>query len=229
MRAQWALTTKGTTVKINRRPLRLALALTAATAVVLGAGVSGAAASNGAERSSSRSQEAHEENGHPNPDAVRGHDEDDNPGRGRGHEDHGNGHGYGHDDHTHQSEPSGSNPNPGDDAGDDSGDDAGDDAGAISDDSPSTGSVGSDQPAMNDSVDLDPVGQTPTPRGVQDAGSTTQSQVAVLDADLTDAVLDQITAADPDGLVAVVSVVEGGQVVRLVATGSFGGAILRAH
>jgi len=209
-------------VKINRRPLRLALALAAASAVALGAGVSGAAASNGAERSSARSHEAHQENGHPNPDAVRGHDEDENPGRGRGHEEHGNGHGYGHGDHTHQSEPSDSNPKP----GDDSGDDAGDDSATISDDVPSTGSIGSDQPSMNDSVDVDLVGRTPTPRDAQDAGSTTQSQVAVLDADLTEAVLDQIAAADPDGLVAVV---QGGQVVRLVATGSFGGAILRAH
>ena len=220
-------------MKINRRPIHLALALTAASAVVLGVGVSGAAASNGAERSSGRSHEAHEENGHPNPDAVRGHDEDDNPGRGRGHEDHGNGHGYGHGDHTHQSEPSESNPKPGDDsgddAGDDSGDDAGDDAGAISDDAPSTGATGNNQSSPNDSVAVDPADRIPTPRDAQDTGNATQSQVAVLDTDQTAVVLDQTTAADTDGFVAVVSVVEGSQVVRLVATGSFGGGILRVN
>jgi len=229
VRAQRALTTKGTTVKINRRPLRLALALTAASAVVLGAGVSGAAASNGAERSSGRSHEAHREHGHPNPDAVRGHDEDDNPGRGRGHEEHGNGHGYGHGDHTHQSEPSDSNPKPGDDSGEDASDTTTNNPGTAPANAPvndSTDAPGNNQPSMNDSVDVDLVGRTPTPRDAQDAGSTTQSQVAVLDADLTEAVLDQIAAADPDGLVAVV---QGGQVVRLVASGSFGGAILRAH
>ena len=51
------------------------------------------AASNGP----GRSGEAHAENGHPNPDAVRGHDEEGK--RGKGHESHGNGHGYGHGDH----------------------------------------------------------------------------------------------------------------------------------
>lgn len=213
-------------MKINRRPLRLTLALTAASAVVLGAGVSGAAASNGAERSSDRSQEAHQENGHPNPDAVRGHDEDENPGRGVGHEDHGNGHGYGHGDHTHQSEPSDSSP------------ESSDDSKPESNDTPSTGSIGDDQPSVNDqptvnnqpsvndSVGADLADRIPSPRDAQDAGTSTQSEVAVLDADAADAVLDQITAANPDGFIAVV---QGGQVVRLVASGSFGGAILRAN
>ena len=211
-------------MKINRRPLRLALALTAASAVVLGAGVSGVAASNGAERSSDRSQEAHQENGHPNPDAVRGHDEDDNPGRGVGHEDHGNGHGYGHGDHTHQSEPS--------DSGPESSPESSDDSKPESNDNPSTGSIGDDQPSVNnqpsvnDSVGADLADRTPTPRDAQDAGTSTQSEVALPDADTADAVLDQIIAANPDGFVAVV---QGGQVVRLVASGSFGGAILRAN
>ena len=53
--------------------------------------------------------------------------------------------------------------------------------------------------------------------------------MAVLDTDQTAVVLDQTTAADTDGFVAVVSVVEGSQVVRLVATGSFGGGILRVN
>lgn len=79
---------------ITPRPTRLGLSLVTLVAIVLGASVSGAsAASNGP----GRSGEAHAENGHPNPDAVRGHDEEGK--RGKGHESHGNGHGYGHGDH----------------------------------------------------------------------------------------------------------------------------------
>ena len=78
---------------ITRRPARLGVSLLAA-AIVLGAGVPGAtAAPNGP----GRSGDAHAERGHPNPDAVRGHDEEGK--RGQGHESHGNGHGYGHGDH----------------------------------------------------------------------------------------------------------------------------------
>lgn len=145
---------------------------------------------------------------------MRGHDEDENPGRGRGHEDHGNGHGYGHGDHTHQSEPSDSSPEPSDDSTPES------------NDTPNQGPIGTNQPSANDSVGADSTDRSPSPRDARDAGSSTQSPVAVLDADPADAVLDQIIAANPDGLVAVV---QGGQVVRLVASGSFGGAILRAN
>lgn len=77
----------------SRNSARLGLSLVTAAAIVLGAGVSGAAASNGP----GRSGDAHAEHGHPNPDAVRGHDEEGK--RGKGHESHGNGHGYGHGDH----------------------------------------------------------------------------------------------------------------------------------
>jgi len=51
-------------MKISRRPARLAFSLVTATAIVLGAGVSGAAASGGP----GRSGEAQAEHGHPNPD-----------------------------------------------------------------------------------------------------------------------------------------------------------------
>ena len=81
-------------MKIIRRPARLGFSLVTAVAIVLGAGVSGAAA---APNGPGRSGEAHAEHGHPNPDAVRGHDEEGK--RGKGHESHGNGHGYGHGDH----------------------------------------------------------------------------------------------------------------------------------
>lgn len=74
---------------IATRTARWAITLTT-TAIVLGATASGAAASNGP----GRSGDAHAEHGHPNPDAVRGHDEEGK--RGKGHESHGNGHGYGH-------------------------------------------------------------------------------------------------------------------------------------
>ncbi|MGA0366359.1 MAG: hypothetical protein ACO3N1_04250 [Ilumatobacteraceae bacterium] len=81
-------------MKISLRPTRMAFSLVTATAIVLGAGVSGvAAAPNGP----GRSGEAHAEHGHPNPEAVRGHDEEGKTGK--GHESHGNGHGYGHGDH----------------------------------------------------------------------------------------------------------------------------------
>lgn len=80
----------------SRNSARLGLSLVTAAAIVLGAGVSGAAASNGP----GRSGDAHAEHGHPNPDAVRGHDEEGK--RGKGHESHGNGHGYGHGDHSDQ-------------------------------------------------------------------------------------------------------------------------------
>lgn len=78
---------------IATRTARWAIALTT-TAIVFGATASGAAASNGP----GRSGDAHAEHGHPNPDAVRGHDEEGK--RGKGHESHGNGHGYGHGDHA---------------------------------------------------------------------------------------------------------------------------------
>ena len=78
---------------ITRRPARFGLSIVTATAIVLGAGVSGAAASpNGP----GRSGEAHAEHGHPNPEAVRGHDEEGKTGK--GHVSHSNGHGYGHGD-----------------------------------------------------------------------------------------------------------------------------------
>ena len=81
-------------MKITRRPAHLGFSLVTAVAIVLGAGVSGAAA---APNGPGRSGDAHAEHGHPNPDAVRGHDEEGK--RGKGHESHGNGHGYGHGDH----------------------------------------------------------------------------------------------------------------------------------
>ena len=79
---------------ITPRPARLAVSLLTAAAIVLGAGVSGAAA---APNGPGRSGDAHAEHGHPNPEAVRGHDEEGK--QGKGHESHGNGHGYGHGDH----------------------------------------------------------------------------------------------------------------------------------
>ena len=83
-------------MKITRHTARLGLSVVTAAAIVLGAGVSGASAAS-APHGPGRSGEAHAEHGHPNPDAVRGHDEEGK--RGKGHESHGNGHGYGHGDH----------------------------------------------------------------------------------------------------------------------------------
>ena len=77
-----------------RSTIALATAGLVFGAVMFGTGVSAASA---APQGPGRSGEAHAEHGHPNPDAVRGHDEEGK--RGTGHESHGNGHGYGHGDH----------------------------------------------------------------------------------------------------------------------------------
>lgn len=217
-------------MKINRHPLRLTLALTAASAIVLGAGVSGASASNGAEKSSEKSHEAHEENGHPNPEAVQGHDEDDNPGRGVGHEDHGNGHGYGHGDVTHQSEPS-------DDGHDASMDDDGESGVTGSTDTGSTGtgtgssgsgSAGGNEPgsvAGDTSVSIEDRGTQGQDRGL--ANTAANQSVAVAD-DRREEGVDAAATSNPQTMTTLVAVVADGKVVRLVDGVAFGGGILRA-
>jgi hypothetical protein len=80
--------------RITRSTIALATAGLVFGAVMFGTGVSAASA---APQGPGRSGDAHAEHGHPNPDAVRGHDEEGK--HGKGHESHGNGHGYGHGDH----------------------------------------------------------------------------------------------------------------------------------
>ena len=212
-------------MKLTRRPARLALALTAATAIVLGAGVSGAAASSDGP---GRSGSAHAEHGHPNPDAVRGHDEEGKTGK--GHESHGNGHGYGHGDHSDDHSDDSSDDSSGDDQaqGDDS---SGDDQAQGDDESGDDSSVIVDQPTSGD--DQSPVGSdrdgNPVAQIVPVEPSSTVTGSSVK-SDIVEPAADE-TVADSSEQPAVFAVevreVASEGVAIALAGGSSAGVILR--